>query len=139
MPAIVWKGFVSFGLVTFPVRLFSAGRASMCGSTCFIAKTSPGSRKFGTAPKDKPIERSDIVKGYEASKDEYVVVEEEELKKIAPHTATTMEIIQFVREDEVDPIYSKVPITLDQKKPPEGPISSSFRLLCRPNIMPLQS
>jgi len=57
------------------------------------------------AEEDKPIERSDIVKGYETGKGEYIVVDEEELKKIAPTTATTMEILQFVKSDDVDPIY----------------------------------
>jgi DNA end-binding protein Ku len=46
-----------------------------------------------------------MVKGYETSKNKYVVVDDEELKKIAPPTATTMDILQFVRSDEVDPIY----------------------------------
>src|SRR5207253_1128426 len=54
---------------------------------------------------DKPIERSEIVKGYEASKGEYVVVDDEDLKKIAPPTASTMDILQFVKNDEVDPIF----------------------------------
>ena len=54
---------------------------------------------------DKPIERSEIVKGYEVSKGEYVVIDEEDLKKIAPPTASTMDVLQFVKADEVDPIY----------------------------------
>src|SRR5258708_30603364 len=57
------------------------------------------------AEEDKPIERSDIAKGYEVGTGEYVVVEDEELKKIAPPTATTMDVVQFVRSDEVDPIF----------------------------------
>jgi DNA end-binding protein Ku len=57
------------------------------------------------AKEDKPVDRSDIVKGYEVRKGDYVVVEDDDLKKIAPATATTMEIVQFVRDNEVDPIY----------------------------------
>jgi DNA end-binding protein Ku len=57
------------------------------------------------AEEDKPIPRGDIVKGYEVSKNKYVVVEDEELKSIAPATESTMEIIQFVHDSEVDPIY----------------------------------
>jgi DNA end-binding protein Ku len=45
-----------------------------------------------------------MVKGYELKKDEYVVVEDEELKKMAPPTATTMDVLQFAAEDEVDPV-----------------------------------
>jgi len=57
------------------------------------------------AKEDKPVDRSEIVKGYEVSKGDYILVEDEELKKIAPATARTMEIVQFVRDKEVDPIY----------------------------------
>jgi DNA end-binding protein Ku len=53
---------------------------------------------------DELVERSEIVKGYETKKGEYVTVEDEELKKIAPTTATTMEVLQFVSIDDVDPL-----------------------------------
>jgi DNA end-binding protein Ku len=106
MPAIVWKGFVSFGLVTFPVRLFAAARAEHVQFHMLHKKDlSRVKEVWYCAEENKPIDRSDIVKGYEASKGEYVVVEEEELKQVAPATATTMEILQFVDEGEVDPIY----------------------------------
>ena len=51
------------------------------------------------------VERSEIVKGYEFRKDEYVVIEPEEIKKIEPKTAKTMEILEFVKSSDVDPIY----------------------------------
>jgi len=106
MPAVVWKGFVSFGLVTFPVRLFAAARAEHVQFHMLHRKDlSRVKEVWYCAEENKPIDRSDIVKGYEASKGEYVVVDDEELKKIAPPTATTMDIVQFVRNDEVDPIY----------------------------------
>ena len=106
MPAVVWKGFVSFGLVTFPVRLFAAARAEHVQFHMLHRKDlSRVKEVWYCAKEDKPIDRSDIVKGYETSKGEYVVVEDEELKKVAPATATTMEIVQFVRNDRVDPIY----------------------------------
>jgi DNA end-binding protein Ku len=54
---------------------------------------------------DKPIKRSEMVKGYEASKGHYVLVEEEELKQVAPPTASTMDVLQFVKEEEVDPLW----------------------------------
>jgi DNA end-binding protein Ku len=57
------------------------------------------------AEEDKPIEKSEIEKGYDLGEGKYVIVSDEELKKIAPATATTMEVLQFVASDEVDPIY----------------------------------
>lgn len=106
MPATVWKGFISFGLVSFPVRLFSAARAERVQFHMLHKKDlSRVKEVWYCAEEDKPIERADIVKGFEVSKGNYVVVDEEDLKKIAPPTATTMDILQFVDEEEVDPLY----------------------------------
>src|ERR1700730_13314236 len=97
MAATVWKGYISFGLVSFPVRLFSAARAETVHFHMLHKKDlSRVKEVWYCAEENKPIERSDIVKGYEVSKGEYVAVEDEELKKIAPPTASTMEILQFV-------------------------------------------
>src|SRR5229473_6363272 len=105
MPATVWKGFISFGLVSFPVRLSSAARAEAVHFHMLHKKDlSRVKEVWYCAEEDKPINRSEIVKGYETSKNKYVVVEDEELKKIAPTTATTMDILQFVASDAVDPI-----------------------------------
>jgi DNA end-binding protein Ku len=106
MAAIVWKGFVSFGLVSFPVRLFAAARPEGVHFHMLHKKDlSRVKEVWFCAEEDKRIERADMVKGYETSKGEYVVVDDEELKKIAPPTASTMDILQFVSETEVDPIY----------------------------------
>lgn len=106
MPATVWKGFISFGLVTFPVRLFAAARPEAVHFHMLHKKDQSRVKEvWYCVEEDQPIDRSDIEKGYEVSKGQYVVVDDEELKKIAPPTATTMEILQFVAKDEVDPIY----------------------------------
>lgn len=106
MPAIVWKGYVSFGLISFPVRLFSAARPESVHFHMLHRKDlSRVKEVWYCAEENKPIERADIVKGYEVSKGEYVTVDDEELKNIAPATASTMDILQFVQETDVDPIY----------------------------------
>ncbi len=106
MPATVWKGYLNFGLVSFPVRLFAAARAEAVHFHMLHKKDlSRVKEVWYCVEEDEPIERSEIVKGYETSKNEYVVVEDEELKNIAPATASTMEVLQFVKSSEVDPIY----------------------------------
>src|SRR5690349_12405304 len=105
MPATVWKGYISFGLVSFPVRLFSAARAEAVHFHMLHKKDLSRIKEvLYCAEEDKPVDRSDIVKGYEFEKGEYITVEDEELKKIAPTTATTMEVLQFVAKDDVDPL-----------------------------------
>lgn len=106
MPATVWKGFISFGLVSFPVRLTAAARAERVQFHLLHKKDHSRVKEvWYCAKEEKPIERSEMVKGYETSKGKYVAVDEEELEKIAPPTARTMDIIQFVDVDEVDPVY----------------------------------
>jgi DNA end-binding protein Ku len=106
MPSIVWKGYIGFGLVSFPVRLYSAARPESVHFHMLHRKDlSRVKEVWYCAGEDKPIERSEIVKGYEANKGSYVVVEDDELKKIAPATASTMDVLQFVKDEEVDPIW----------------------------------
>lgn len=106
MPATVWKGSLGFGLVSFPIRLFAAARPENIHFHMLHKKDESRVKEvWYCAKEDKPIERSDMVKGYEYEKGKYVVVEDEELKKVAPVTASEMSIVQFVQESEVDPIF----------------------------------
>jgi DNA end-binding protein Ku len=106
MPATVWKGYLSFGLVSFPIRLYSAARPDPVHFHLLHNKDLSRIREvMYCAAEDKPVDRSEIVKGYEYKKNQYVVVEPEELTQIAPPTASVMEILRFVRIDEVDPVF----------------------------------
>src|ERR1700723_1785847 len=106
MAASVWTGYLTFGLISMPVRLFSGARSS--GVSFNMLHRDDLSRlkqQYVCLADGKVVERSDIVKGYEYRKDEYVVIEPEEIKKIEPKTAKTMEILEFVKSSEVDPVY----------------------------------
>jgi DNA end-binding protein Ku len=106
MPATVWKGYLGFGLVSFPIRLYAAARAEAIHFHMLHKKDDSRLKEvWYCADENKPIDRGDIVKGYEYSKGKYVVVDDAELKKAAPATASAMEILQFVRSAEVDPIF----------------------------------
>jgi DNA end-binding protein Ku len=106
MPATVWKGYISFGLVSFPIQLTAAARPKSVHFHLLHNKDlSRVKEVFYCAKEDRPVERGDLVKGYEYKKGQYIVVGQEELKKIAPPTAMEMKILQFVRNSEVDPIY----------------------------------
>jgi DNA end-binding protein Ku len=106
MAASVWKGHLTFGLVTIPVRLFSAARSETISFNMLHKEDHSRIRQVTyCALEEKPIARTDTVKGYEYEKDHYVVVEDEEIKKVAPKTAKVMEILEFVKADQVDPIY----------------------------------
>jgi DNA end-binding protein Ku len=106
MPTSAWKGNISFGLVSVPIRLFSAGRYShvafheihkTCGTRVHQQLYCPHDERV--------VSRDEIAMGYEVEKDKYVLVEPEELKRLQPASSSSMEIVQFVKLDEVDPIY----------------------------------
>jgi DNA end-binding protein Ku len=106
MPSTVWKGFISFGLVSIPVRLHAAARNKTLPFHLLHKKDHSRVKEvLYCREEDKPLDREQIVKGYEVAKDEYVIVDEEELKKVAPKTARVMEILQFVKASQVDPVF----------------------------------
>jgi DNA end-binding protein Ku len=78
---------------------------------------------------DKPIPRSEIVKGFEYEKDRYVVIEDEEVKKVAPASAKVMEILEFVKNDDVDPIYLETSYYMAPDDAGEKPYALLFEAL----------
>ena len=106
MAASVWSGYLTFGLISMPVRLFSGARSSSISFHMLHRDDNVRVKQQLICPaENKVVERNEIVKGYEYRKGEYVVIEPEEIKKIEPKTAKAMEILEFVRDEEVDPIY----------------------------------
>ncbi len=106
MASSVWSGYLTFGLISIPVRLFSGARSS--GISFNMLHRPDKSRlrqQYVCQAEGVVVDRSEIVKGYEFRKDEYVVIEPEEIKKIEPQTAKTMEILEFVKGSDVDPVY----------------------------------
>lgn len=106
MPSSVWSGYLTFGLISMPVRLFSGARSNHISFNMLHRDDLSRVKQQLYCPVDeRVVERSEIVKGYEYRKGEYVVVEPEEIKRIEPKTAKAMEILEFVKEEEIDPIY----------------------------------
>ncbi|NDQ56829.1 MAG: Ku protein [Acidipila sp.] len=106
MAASVWKGMISFGLVSIPIRLHAAARAKRtylhqihkeCNSRLKQPLFCPSCNRI--------VDRAEVIKGYEYETGQYVLIEGEEIKKITPASGKLMEIIAFLDEDSVDPIY----------------------------------
>jgi len=164
MASTVWRGFITFGLISIPIRLFRAARPErisfrrlyreepesapgrpqrasipqlepiMDRQDPDLERLAPPARSAGPSPAvrafpqpERPVEQEpvlapvqqvsvrkgtdeivsprSVVKGYEYDKDRFVIVDPEELKSIAPKTATEMEIQEFVQLSEIDPVY----------------------------------
>jgi DNA end-binding protein Ku len=152
MPATVWKGHLSFALVSIPVRIYRAARAEKISfrqlhrtspeepqepapepdlSEAITIRPSPRGavpaiheveqeitpaapalplvapiRNTPTSAEDsQPIARSEIVKGYEYQPEQYVLVSDEELRRLTPRTSSDIRILEFVHLREIDPVY----------------------------------
>ena len=106
MPSSSWKGYISFGLISVPIRLYAAARASHVAFHEIHKKCGTRVHQQLYCPYDKEVvPRDQIAMGYEIEKDRYVLVDAEELKKLQPRSSTAMEILQFVKLGEVDPVY----------------------------------
>ena len=106
MPSSAWKGYISFGLISVPIRLYTAARYSHIAFHEIHRECGTRVHQQLYCPHDKRVvSRDEIAMGYEVEKDKYVLVDPSELKKLQPRSSTAMEIVQFVKLSEVDPIY----------------------------------
>ena len=140
MAATVWKGYLTFGLVSVPVRLYRAARAERVklrqlyrpqrteavsrnvvsiptankaphaspSVPEFNEEVAPVRRVYqaaGSPDESQPVPRSELVKGYEYTKGEYVVLDDQEIRGLAPQTTSEMQIIEFVHFEEIDPVF----------------------------------
>ena len=130
MATSIWKGHLTFGLVSFPVRLFTAARSeSISFNQLHKEDGSRIKQVIYCQAEDKPIPRSEIVKGYEYEKGKYVVVDDEDIKKVAPKTAKVMEIQEFVKADDVDPVFLESSYYMAPDEGGEKPYSLLFAAL----------
>lgn len=106
MAASAWKGFLSFGLVTIPLRLYVAARSSRFQLHQLHRQCHTRLRQPLFCPTcNRPVERSEVVKGFEYEEGKYALIEPEEIKKIEPQSARSMEVLAFVRSSEIDPLF----------------------------------
>ena len=130
MASSVWKGHLTFGLVSFPVRLFSAARGETVSfNLLHKADHSRIKQVIYCQAEDKAVPRNELVKGYEYEKDRYVEIDEEEIKKVAPKTAKVMEILEFVKSEQVDPIYLESSYYLAPEEGGQKPYALLFEAL----------
>jgi DNA end-binding protein Ku len=101
-----WQGHLKLSLVTCPVSLYTATNAA--GDVHFNLinpKTHNRIKMITTDPDSGPVNRSDLVKGYEVSKGEYILLTDEEIKSVKLESTKTIDIERFVPADEIDRIY----------------------------------
>jgi DNA end-binding protein Ku len=136
MAASVWSGYLTFGLISMPVRLYSGARGSRISFNQLHRDDHVRVKQQLICPADnRVLERDEIVKGYEYRKREYVIIEPDELKKIEPKTAKAMEILEFVKAEQVDPVYFESSYYLQPDEGGEKPYALLVRALKETDYM----
>jgi DNA end-binding protein Ku len=129
MPRAIASGQIAFGLVSIPVKVFSAAETSEKVSFNMLHGDC-GSRLQQQlfCPKDeRTIDRTEVVKGYEFSKGQYVLFNDEEIKALEEKSSQQIDITEFVKSDQIDPIYFQKPFYLG----PDKGGSRAYTLLAR--------
>jgi len=122
----IWSGAISFGLVSIPVRLFTAVREQRVAFHMLHDQDHVRLRRKMICPKeDREIHPEHVVKGYEVSKDRYVVIRPEEIEACSPKSTKAIEITDFVSLTDIDPIYYDRPYYVV----PQTSATKPFRLL----------
>jgi DNA end-binding protein Ku len=113
MARSIWTGTISFGLVTVPVKMYSAvSRKTVRFHQLNKATGSRIAMKRTDASTGDEVDYADIVKGYELTPDRYVLIEPDELEALDPAKTKTIDILDFVSLDEIDPIFYDHPYYL---------------------------
>jgi DNA end-binding protein Ku len=106
MPRAIWSGAISFGLVNVPIKLFTATSQKDVRFHQLHDKDGARIQQKRVCSQDgEEVPMEHIVKGYEVSRDTYVIVTPEELDALDPKASRTIDILDFVDLDEIDPVY----------------------------------
>jgi DNA end-binding protein Ku len=102
----MWKGSISFGLVNVPVKMFAATEDKDIKFKYLHQECGNPVKNIRTCPScEKEIEWSEVVKGFEYQPGQYVLMKDEDFEKVAPQKSKTIDIMNFVDLEEIDPIY----------------------------------
>jgi DNA end-binding protein Ku len=117
MPRSIWKGAISFGMVSIPIKLYTATEEKDVSFNLLHKKDGVRIRQQRYCPEDDAVvEWNDVVRGYEIAPDQYVVMEPEDFDKVPVDSTRTIEITDFVPDEQIDPIYYQKTYYLEPDK-----------------------
>jgi DNA end-binding protein Ku len=113
----IWKGSISFGLVTIPVALHNATKREELKFRMLRKRDlSPINYKRVAEVDGKEVPWAEIVKGYEYEKGKFVIINDEDFKRVDIEATETIDIVDFVKVDEIDPMFFQKPYYLEPQK-----------------------
>ena len=117
MAQAIWSGAINFGLVTIPVKLFTAVRTDELSFNMLHGKDEGRIKYERVCSVDgKPVPWDEIVKGYEYEKGQYVIISDEDFKSVNPEATQSVDILEFVDLSTINPMYFDKPYYLEPSK-----------------------
>jgi DNA end-binding protein Ku len=117
MPHALWTGSINFGLVNIPVKLFTAVRGRELSFNFLHKKDKARINNVRICSEEgKKVPWDEIVRGYEVEKGEYVILTDEDFKRVNVEATQSVDIVQFVQQKEIDPILYDTAYYLEPEK-----------------------
>jgi DNA end-binding protein Ku len=113
--------------VSIPVALYAANRPRGVSTRMVTTGGTPLSRRYFTSRDDRELDADEIVRGYEIEKDRFVIVDDDELERLAPERTRDIDLRHFVKASEIDPMYFERAYYLT----PAGQSNKAYRLLAK--------
>jgi len=123
----IWSGTITFGLVNVPVNLFPAIQSYGVHLRTLDEDGTPLRRRYYCSADEAQVEGAEIVRGYEVEKDQFIVIEDEELEALEPEKSRDIDLRRFVETDQIRPYFFERPYFLA----PAGKSNKAYRLLAR--------
>ena len=113
----LWSGVISFGLINIPIKLYSA-TAGTKAQFSYLHKTDLSPIRYAKVCKKdgRELTQDDLVKGYEYEEGDYVILTKEDFQKLDLKRSETIDVVAFVKEDEIDSMYFEKPYFLEPDK-----------------------
>lgn len=106
MAASVWKGSIVLSLISVPIKLYAAARSERLNLHQIHRKCHTRLRQPLFCPTcNRIVERDEVIKGYETDDGQYVLLEQNEIKKLTANSSSNLEIVTFTKLTEIDPIF----------------------------------
>lgn len=132
----IWRGTISFGMVSIPVKLLTATESQdISFRQLHVEDNSPIKLIRRCAADGQDLSPSDIVKGYEYSKDRYVIIDESDLEQLPVASKHTIELTAFVGSSEIDPIYFEKAYFLEPEEIGRKPFALLAKVLKERNFL----
>lgn len=136
MPRSIWKGAISFGMISIPVKLYSATESKDAAFNQLHEKDHARIRqKRWCSAEDKEVPADEIVRGFEYEKGQYVILTDEDLEKLPVPSKHTIELSAFVKDDEIDPVYFEKSYYLEPDAAGKKPYALLVRSLAAKKVL----